>query len=267
MPLAPELKARIPRQAHLIISYPRSGSRWLLCPLLPALVTPSERSQQYFDITLQSQISEAQQIPDIPATGSHAFYRANALPDILPADCTPVIRTHHDRAFYQPAGPRIVYPVRRFPAVLASYWIFQKGAKAPLTGKAFRQFAAQCEREWRAHVEAALHYQAKQPDRILIVIYGETRPFSAEQLKTIAAWVNIDCSDRRIATVLERFDHMLHGLNRVTAGPLRRGTNQNARTCLPRDLYEAYAEANEALFLQAAATSTSQSGPVVVSVA
>lgn len=243
----------------------RSGSRWLLNPILSSLCDPQYDPGIFENAAFKNSLAtESRPEPLVargPDSASHAFYSVHSLTtDDLSWAADPrrwVVRSHHDRPFYQREHGKILYTFRSFPAVLASYAhyrVLRKGERN------FRRRARKLQKQWCQHLEAALAFHQAHPDRILFVAYGSERPFNCAQIQAIWDWFEIETTPQKIASVTKHFYQLLDTLTEHAPGKVPRGTNEGITQTLDENYRRKVDAQTAALFERVRALSIEQIG-------
>lgn len=230
MPLREEFLREIGPEDQFILSFPRSGSRWLirlfndLAGATYGWVVPDFQQHlkrmQDDEVSTLAQISAAQNercaVPD-----AHSLpYDASAF---LQMDRPPIFRSHHLAEVLSRSSGPIVYVVREAVPVLYSYYHFARQHKAVSEDLTLEEFCRGQLPLWKDHVSTMLAARHVFPGRVLFVSYRDPGPFLKDQVQAAATHFGIPSEAGAIDWALARISALLKSLNEMPAKPHPRG--------------------------------------------
>lgn len=222
MPIPKQFWELVPEASRFVVSFPRSGSRWIRL-----LLTDLVHSYSGLDA---GELYEAQLANETKTSGFSVG------PEILGSFCADVYRVAFEKRVSPTAGlapeiprvwrshnldglravpsRRIIYPLRDPLPLLNSYIPFaRKTGHLGTEPSELQDFCISRINEWILHVETALSMREEDPNHFLLIRYGDRLPFSESQLGLMARLLEIPVSESQICDALVRFRRFVHRLN------------------------------------------------------
>ncbi len=221
-----------------IVSYPKSGNTWVRF-ILANLLAPGEK------ITFRNIDNY---VPDI--------YRCAAT--LEDRQGRRYIKSHHPS---YDLYPKLIYLFRDGRDALVSYYQYvagKKGFDGTFRDFVFSSFAKKFS-FWREHVEGALDFATKHPDRILMLQYEKMLEDSRTGAASISKFLGLNCGNEAIAKAVEAtsFDRLKTMEQNVGSENLakpvtffRTGRSGHWRDHFDADLNRKYCEENGATLLR-----------------
>lgn len=226
MPIPERFWEIAPEANHFLVSYLRSGSRWMRLLISDVLFTTSGRGVgSIYDFQIRKELGnlkniivpdELNECPDV-----YAICRNGSLPPGKP----PVFyRAHSYDAIQARETTRCVYIFRHPASMLHSCTTYALSmGHLPDSEEDKKAFAAARIVEWTASVRGAIEHAAGCPARFRLVRYSEGNPFSTDSLETALDMFEIPAGKQHVENAVSRFKSFLEELNKFDEFDYARG--------------------------------------------
>lgn len=234
MPLSESIRQRLSLYDRFIVAYPRSGSRWLRLLLADVLnQAHGYDPRALYDNQLACELSQPPPRPTCLLM-KQVMPCIHYAPETAPAGLSPVYRSHSLADLITLPRAKVVYTFRQPVAALCSYYFFTKERNDSAAEQTIDEFCYSRAPEWANHLASALQFRDAYPDRILLLCYSATAPFTAAQLQATSVFLGIPCTNALARRAIANFQDFLGKLNRNNL-LCQRGTDRYSSRLLTRE--------------------------------
>jgi len=242
MPIPDSFWQIAPEADRFLVSYPRSGSRWLrllladiafcLSDLDPTQLYEGRYERETSGSRIASKGYNVHGVcPDIYITAQRGQFKYN--PKLIPL-LRPVFRSHSLASLDRRPGCRVVYLFRPPSPMLVSYIHFARSEGYLSNDLAeLEPFCMSRVEEWVTHIEHAISHVETAGERACMVRYLDQTPFSIAQLRKVMTVLDIPASDKLIDQALIRLEDMFERMNLSGCFVYTRGSNQENLQSVP----------------------------------
>jgi hypothetical protein len=243
MPMPEDFCATITPRDRFLVSFPRSGSRWI--QLLITDLVNQLHLQTPTDIYCRQTYREIWQQDKMP--GTKCFTRDDVLPSAtLEGRATiqraghslaPIFRSHNFNQITRRQQHKIVYLFRApVPAFVSHYHFLSESHHSAVQGVCLDEFCLTQIEPWCRHLTESIESHQCQAERIQIVRYLDHTPFDVNQLSSIASFLGLYVAPPMIDSAIRHFQRFLRELNEISGSNYRRGGNDKALSRLSRSV-------------------------------
>jgi len=232
MPIPEKVYAVLRNDDRFLVSYPRSGSRWMRIIIADLMhcregIDSSVVYEQQLEIEMEASICPS---PNMGTRGVVPCVYEDYAPtaDLSHAGGQPIWRSHNLSQIITRSKTRIVYLFRSPIFALVSYYYYLQRAKHEAVRDVdINEFCTNRAGDWARQVTDATDFCRAAPDRILLVQYRGDAVFDRQQVRAMLSFLSVDCQWRMIDDAIGRFHTFLQRLNSAGAFACRRGIDED----------------------------------------
>lgn len=262
VPLTDEFCDSIGPADQFIVSYQRSGSRWLRLAIADianqlfgkdphAIYQRQLAVEQWRTREKQDSIGPTDVVPvaGFPVRDTSLWTALGT---------GPIYRSHNLEQIVRRSASRIVYMFRSPAAAFLSHYYFLQAQDRASATTTIDEFCLKRIDSWVDHVSCALQCQRTTRARILMIAYGQPLPIDGGQLAAVLSFLGIGHTSAMIGQAVARLDCFFRQLNQTRGAVHQRGSSDDLLCHLKRFTVALIERRTQAIYERAAFVSAAQ---------